>query len=46
MFGREVTGLTADEMNLCDELYQIPMQGSKESFNVSVAAGIALYQVS
>jgi len=46
VFGREVTGLTADEMNLCDELYQIPMQGSKESFNVSVAAGIALYQVS
>jgi tRNA G18 (ribose-2'-O)-methylase SpoU len=27
----------------CDDIIEIPMHGRKESFNVSVAAGIALY---
>jgi tRNA G18 (ribose-2'-O)-methylase SpoU len=27
----------------CDDLVEIPMVGQKESFNVSVANGIALY---
>jgi 23S rRNA (guanosine2251-2'-O)-methyltransferase len=44
--GREVEGLTDVELKLCDEAYEIPMRGKKESFNVSVAAGIALYQLS
>jgi 23S rRNA (guanosine2251-2'-O)-methyltransferase len=44
--GREVEGLSLVEQKLCDELYEIPMQGGKESFNVSVAAGMALYQLS
>jgi tRNA G18 (ribose-2'-O)-methylase SpoU len=38
--------LSLVEQKLCDELYEIPMQGGKESFNVSVAAGMALYQLS
>jgi len=42
--GREVEGLTIVELGLCDEVYEIPMSGSKESFNVAVTAGIALYQ--
>lgn len=44
VLGREVTGLTAEELRLCDRVYEIPMYGKKESFNVSVVAGIALYQ--
>ncbi len=44
--GREVEGLTPVELKLCDESYEIPMRGTKESFNVSVAAAIALYQIS
>ncbi len=44
--GREVEGLYSEELALCDKTYEITMQGSKESFNVSVAAGIALYQAS
>ena len=44
LVGREVEGLSADELALCDEVYEIEMVGRKESFNVSVAAGIALYQ--
>jgi tRNA G18 (ribose-2'-O)-methylase SpoU len=43
--GREVEGLTEMEQQLCDEIYEIPMKGSKESFNVSVAAGMALYHL-
>ncbi|MNQ03149.1 23S rRNA (guanosine-2'-O-)-methyltransferase RlmB [compost metagenome] len=43
LLGEEVEGITADMRKLCDDLIEIPMVGKKESFNVSVAAGIALY---
>lgn len=46
LVGREVEGLSLDELKMCDETYEIPMAGTKESFNVSVAAGIVLYQLS
>ncbi len=46
ILGEEVSGITDDIMKQCDELLEIPMQGKKESFNVSVAAGIALYALS
>jgi tRNA G18 (ribose-2'-O)-methylase SpoU len=43
LLGEEVHGLTPELRQLCDDLVEIPMFGQKESFNVSVAAGIALY---
>jgi tRNA G18 (ribose-2'-O)-methylase SpoU len=43
LLGEEVHGLTPDQRQVCDDLIEIPMDGQKESFNVSVAAGIALY---
>jgi len=43
ILGEEVHGLTDDIRNQCDGLLEIPMSGKKESFNVSVAAGIALF---
>lgn len=43
LLGEEVEGISADLLKLCDDIIEIPMQGQKESFNVSVAAGIALY---
>ena len=43
LLGEEVEGIDASLRELCDDLIEIPMQGSKESFNVSVATGIALY---
>ncbi len=46
ILGEEVHGLTNDLRNICDDLIEIPMTGKKESFNVSVAAGIALYALS
>ena len=38
--------LICERRELCDDLIEIPMHGQKESFNVSVAAGIALYTLS
>ncbi|HSW91166.1 MAG TPA: TrmH family RNA methyltransferase [Candidatus Saccharimonadales bacterium] len=43
LLGEEVEGITDDLRALCDDLIEIPMVGKKESFNVSVATGIALY---
>lgn len=41
--GPEVTGLEGEVLDQTDEIVEIPMQGKKESFNVAVAAAIALY---
>lgn len=43
LIGEEVHGITKDLLDECDECMEIPMYGQKESFNVSVATGIALY---
>ena len=45
LLGEEVEGITKDLLKMCNAVIEIPMHGSKESFNVSVAAGIALYQL-
>lgn len=44
LLGEEVHGITPEILSRCDRVLEIPMHGQKESFNVSVAAGIALYQ--
>jgi 23S rRNA (guanosine2251-2'-O)-methyltransferase len=41
--GEEVYGIQSDFLKECDQIIEIPMSGQKESFNVSVATGIALY---
>lgn len=43
LLGEEVEGITTDLLALCDDIIEIPMVGKKESFNVSVATGVALY---
>jgi tRNA G18 (ribose-2'-O)-methylase SpoU len=43
--GNEVTGLSPAQLAACSATLEIPMLGTKESLNVSVAAGIALYQL-
>lgn len=45
LLGEEVDGIAPELLDKCDDLIEIPMFGHKESFNVSVAAGIALYQL-
>ncbi|MEN9390277.1 MAG: hypothetical protein RLZZ283_377 [Candidatus Parcubacteria bacterium] len=41
--GNEVVGVDARVLDLADTIVHIPMQGAKESLNVSTATGIALY---
>jgi 23S rRNA (guanosine2251-2'-O)-methyltransferase len=43
VLGEEVKGIPTEVLEKCDETVEIPMRGQKESFNVSVATGIALY---
>lgn len=41
--GNEVAGLNRKILARCDDVVQIPMHGQKESLNVAVAFGIAVY---
>ena len=43
VLGEEVNGIDNSLYDLIDLFVEIPMKGQKESFNVSVAAGIAMY---
>lgn len=43
--GNEVDGVDPKILALADMVVHIPMYGKKESLNVSVAAGIALYMI-
>lgn len=45
IFGTEVTGISKELLKLCDSVVDIPMKGNKESLNVSVSAGIILYEL-
>ncbi len=45
ILGPEVEGLSAAVLKLTDHILEIPMRGTKESLNVSVAFGIAAYQL-
>ncbi|MCI0506920.1 MAG: 23S rRNA (guanosine(2251)-2'-O)-methyltransferase RlmB [Gammaproteobacteria bacterium] len=45
VLGAEGTGMRRLTKEKCDYLVQLPMRGSVESLNVSVAAGVCLYEV-
>ena len=44
IMGAEDKGVSYDNLALCDEWVKIPMLGTIESLNVSVAAGILIYE--
>lgn len=46
VLGEEVDGISPELYDEIDLFVEIPMKGRKESFNVSVAAGIAMYALS
>jgi tRNA G18 (ribose-2'-O)-methylase SpoU len=43
IFGNEVDGVSDDIINVSDQVVEIPQVGTKHSLNVSVAAGIVLW---
>jgi tRNA G18 (ribose-2'-O)-methylase SpoU len=45
VLGNEVLGISKASLALCDEIVEIPMYGKKESLNVSVAAGIVMFEI-
>ena len=45
ILGEEVNGIKNELYQKIDLFIEIPMEGKKESFNVSVAAGIAVYAI-
>lgn len=45
IMGPEVTGLPKNVLDKCDIIAEIPMHGKKESLNVSVACGVALFKI-
>lgn len=44
VLGNEVTGVKQDIVTLADTVMEIPQEGTKHSLNVSVAAGIAIWE--
>lgn len=45
VFGNEVTGVEQSTIALCDGVIEIPQLGMKHSLNISVAAGIVLWEL-
>ena len=41
--GNEITGVDPHLLDLCEQIYHIPMYGEKKSFNVAIAFGIAAF---
>ena len=42
--GAEDKGVSPEILRLCDEMVSIPIKGNISSLNVSVAAGIMIYE--
>lgn len=45
VLGNESKGMSKKLEAMCDDLYKLPMYGHAESLNVSVAAGILMYDI-
>lgn len=43
--GNETDGISLEILDLADQIIEIPMHGRKNSLNVSVATGIALFHI-
>lgn len=45
IFGNEVKGVKQSVVDICDGSIEIPQYGTKHSFNISVSAGIVLWDI-
>jgi tRNA G18 (ribose-2'-O)-methylase SpoU len=43
VFGNELKGVTQEALDFCDSSLEIPQFGTKHSFNVSITAGIVIW---
>lgn len=44
IFGNEVSGINNETLEMCDGCLEIPQFGTKHSLNISVAAGVVLWE--
>lgn len=44
VMGSEDEGVSAENLRICDDMVRIPMLGTIDSLNVSVAAGVLIYE--
>ncbi len=45
VIGPEVTGISQEVLSECDVIAEIPMLGTKESLNVTIAFGVGVYRI-
>lgn len=45
VFGNEVTGVSDDGLSRADQCIEIPQWGAKHSLNISVSAGVVLWEL-
>jgi 23S rRNA (guanosine2251-2'-O)-methyltransferase len=45
VIGAEVEGISGEALAACDAIAEIPMLGTKESLNVTIAFGVAVYRI-
>jgi 23S rRNA (guanosine2251-2'-O)-methyltransferase len=45
VFGNEVSGVDDEVLELCDGAVEVPQYGSKHSLNISVCAGIVIWEM-
>lgn len=45
LVGNEITGVSQELLDLCDIAFEIPQYGIKQSLNVAVAYGIAIFEL-
>lgn len=45
VFGHEVNGVSQEVINICNEIVEIPQFGTKHSLNISVSAGILVWEI-
>ncbi|MBP8917736.1 MAG: TrmH family RNA methyltransferase, partial [Chitinophagales bacterium] len=45
IFGHEVTGVSDEVLELCDNWVEIPQFGTKHSLNISVSVGVVVWDI-
>ena len=45
VMGNEINGVSQDVIDICDQVIEIPQFGTKHSLNISVSAGIVIWDI-
>lgn len=45
VMGNEISGVSSEILEICDDVVYIPMQGKKQSMNVSIAGSIGMWEM-